>query len=101
MADQTPSTRRTFLVLGGMTAAAALVFAVLRWGGYGAPPLPRELTAEDVSDKDRHEAARRLLGDTPAADRPGLIRRADRTSQGKAAAQAILMAVIDDDPGTA
>jgi hypothetical protein len=101
MADRTPSPRRTLLVLGGMAAVAALVFAVLHWGGYGGPPLPRELTAEDVSDKDREAAARQLVRDTPPADRPRLIRRAGRTSGGKDAARSILMAAIDDDPATA
>jgi hypothetical protein len=101
MADRTPSTRRTLLVLGGMTAVAGLIFAVMRWGGYDGPPLPRELTAKDVSDKERDEAVRRLVRETPTADRPRLIRRVARLSDGEALALQVLRAATDLDPDTA
>src|SRR6476469_3673531 len=101
MADRTPSTRRTLLVLGGMAAVAALVFAVLHWGGYGGPPLPRELTAGDVSDQERDEAVRRLVRDTPAADRHRLIRRVARLHDGEALALQVLRAATDLDPDAA
>jgi hypothetical protein len=98
--DPKPSTRRTVLVLGGMTAAAVVLFALMRHAGFGEP-LPRVLTDEAVSDDDREAAIRKLVQDTPPAERPKLIRRVARLPEGDELAHRVLEAAIEIDPQTA
>jgi tetratricopeptide (TPR) repeat protein len=100
VAGQTPSTRRTLIILGGMTAAAVVLFAALRWAGYG-DALPRELTDEEVSEDEREAAVRRLVETTPPSERPKLIRRVARLPHGEGLAHEVLRATIDADPATA
>lgn len=93
-------TRRAMFVLGGLTAAAALVYGGMRWAGPD-DPLPPSITDPRLPEPDRETAVVQLVRDTPAADRPRLIRRAARASGGQDLARMILVAAMDVEPGAA
>lgn len=92
-------TRRTVLVLGGLMAAA-LVFGGMYWTGYD-PPLHHSITDPELPEQEREAAVLQLVRDTPAADRPRLIRRAARATEGQDLARLVLVASMDVEPAAA